>query len=227
MYSLKDLVLFNTEGWFGLYQTINSQYWPLHLVGLVWGFFVVYALFAQKQSLVAIVFVSSAGIWFSCAIVFHLGEYQQLSWVAVFYGWAFIAQAMMLFLSGLLGRKLDQKLGQTGHKNLYINTGYFLLIAGIVMMPVLGLMEGRDWTSLDVIGVGPDSTALATIGLVLLAVRRKMLTILLCAIPTMWLVISAATAWPLGLFQGVVSLFVWLLVIVFLWVFKKRQTSGA
>lgn len=231
MYSLKDLVLFNTEGWLGLYQTINSQYWPLQIIGVLWGLFVLYAMFRRKQLLVVIAFVSLAGLWLSCAIVFHFGEYKQLSWVAVYYGWAFIAQAVLLFLSAVLNQKLDKKLNQklsqrlgqafltcdlAKQKTASIYAGYFLLIAAIAMVPILGLLEGRDWTSLDVLGVGPDSTALATTGLVLLTIRSMRLKILLCIIPTMWLIISAATAWPMGLFQGVVGLFVWLLALLFL-----------
>lgn len=242
MYSLKDLVLFNTEGWFGLYQTVNSQYWPLQILGLAWGLFVIYAFFTREHSLIVIAFVSSAGLWLSCAIVFHLGEYQQLSWVAVYYGWTFIAQAIILFLSAALNQKLeqkiDQKLGKNIGQNIFgsdtakqkivsINVGRFLLCAGIAMIPILGLIEGRNWMSLDILGVGPDSTALATTGLVLLAVRSKVLKILLCIIPTMWLIISAATAWPMGLFQGVVSLFIWLLCVLFLFIFniKKNETG--
>ena len=213
MYSLQDLVLFNIEAWFGLYQTVNHHYWPLHLVGFVWGVLVVaYPFFAKKQLLLNVVFISSTGLWLCCSVVFHLGEYQQLSWVAVYYGWAFIAQAFLLFVSAFFILRRKQNITNS----LDVNAGYFLLIFALVLVPILGLIEGRDWTSLDVVGIGPDSTALATIGLILLSIRVQVLKILLCITPTLWLIISAATAWPMGLFQGVVSLFVFLLVMAFL-----------
>ena len=220
MYSLQDLVLFNIEAWFGLYQTINHHYWPLHLVSFVWGVLVVaYLFFAKKQLLLNVVFISSIGLWLCCAVVFHLGEYQQLSWVAVYYGWAFIAQAFLLFVSAFFILRRKQHITN----NLDVNAGYFLLIFALVLVPILGLIEGRDWTSLDVVGIGPDSTALATIGLILLSIRVQTLKILLCITPTLWLIISAATAWPMGLFQGVVSLFVFLLVMAFLSAVKLHR----
>jgi len=88
-------------------------------------------------------------------------------------------------------------------------------------------IKGRDWTSLDVVGLGPDSTALATIGLVLLSFQTKLLKILLYLIPTLWLIISAATAWPMGLFQGPVCLLISLLVIISLYIHAKLQKSSS
>jgi hypothetical protein len=185
MLSLKDLVVFNTEGWFGLYQTINSHYWPLQFVGLLWGLFTFYVFFKRKQALVVCTFVGLAALWFG--------------------------QAFLIATT-------DQ---QINRRDPSVNVGYILLGAGILMVPILGLMEGRDWTSLDVLGVGPDSTALATIGLVLLATRSKALQLILCIAPTLWLIISAATAWPLALYQGVLSLLVWLLAGIFLLISKN------
>jgi hypothetical protein len=53
----------------------------------------------------------------------------------------------------------------------------------------------------------------------------------LCAtiaiIPTMWLIISAATAWQMGLFQGVVSLFVWLLCVLFMLIIQNKKMRQA
>jgi hypothetical protein len=227
MLSLKDLVVFNTEGWFGLYQTINSHYWPLQFVGLLWGLFTFYVFFKRKQALVVCTFVGLAALWLSSAVVFHFGEYRQLSWGAVYFGWAFIAQAGLLLVSAVLSRRFGQAFliattdQQINRRDPSVNVGYILLGAGILMVPILGLMEGRDWTSLDVLGVGPDSTALATIGLVLLATRSKALQLILCIAPTLWLIISAATAWPLALYQGVLSLLVWLLAGIFLLISKN------
>jgi hypothetical protein len=108
MYSLQDLVLFNIEGWFGLYETINSQYWPLQIIGFLWGLIVIYACFNKAQSLVIISFIFLACLWFTCGIVFHLGEYQQLSWVAEYYGLAFLAQGLLLLISAIVVIKSGQ-----------------------------------------------------------------------------------------------------------------------
>ena len=227
MYSLKDLVLFNTESWFGLYQTVNDQYWPLYLVGLVWGVLAIYISFTQKSSQFILLFVVASGLWLLNAMIFHWGEHQQLSWVASYYGWAFIAQALLLFFCAFLTLISDQyhRKKQELTNNIVINSGRLLLFSALVIVPILGLIEGRDWTSLDVVGLGPDSTALATIGLVLLSFQTKVLKILLYFIPTLWLIISAATAWPMGLFQGLGCLLIWLLVIIFLYTYIKRQKT--
>jgi hypothetical protein len=85
------------------------------ILGLVWGLFDIYAFFTREHSLSFIAFFSSAGLWLSCAIVFHLGEYQQLSWVAVYYGWTFITQSI-IFLSAVL----EHKLGQHSDQNIFV-----------------------------------------------------------------------------------------------------------
>ncbi len=222
MYSLEDLVLFTTEGWFGLYQTINAQYWPLHLLSLTWVLLTFYSLVTQKQGLIKIAIAGFACLWISCGAVFHWGEYQQLSWVAVYYGWAFILQGVALLITAGLYRSdfSSQRVKVIGKK-----TGYFLLFSGLFVVPLLGLIEGRSWSAIDVVGVGPDSTALSTLGLIVISIRHSILRLLLCCIPTLWLIVSAATAWPMGLLQGLLGLFFWVCVAFWLIILSYISSS--
>jgi len=51
------------------------------------------------------------------------------------------------------------------------------------------------------VAIAPDPTAIATLGLLALAVRSRW-TVLLCAAPALWLAVSAATLLAMGAWQG-------------------------
>ena len=60
-----------------------------------------------------------------------------------------------------------------------------------------GLLAGRPWTQIELFGMTPEPTALASLGL-LLASRQppaRALRILLAIIPTLSLLLGAATLW--------------------------------
>ncbi len=211
MYNLEDLVLFTVDGWFGLYETINTQYWPLQLAGLAWVLLSFFALTKGIQKLLPVSIIGLVSLWLACAYVFFFGEYKQLSWVGTYYGWGFSAQALILLLLFLIFRPLFSI--QHLNQNIFLSPlpAYCVLISGFLLIPLMGLVEGRNWASLDIIGTGPDSLALITMGFLLLIIKQKNLQILLCIIPTAWLIVSATNAWPMGLIQGISGLTTWAL----------------
>ncbi len=216
MYSLEDLVIFTVDGWFGLYETINTHYWPLPIVGFAWALLLLLTLLKGKKKRLPLCTFGLIALWFTCANVFFLGEYKQLSWVGSYYGWAFMVQACILLLLFIFFRQSFSIQHLTRPVFLSTLPAYCLLISGFLLIPLAGLIEGRNWVSLDIIGTGPDSLALITIAFILLSVRPFFLKMALCIIPTAWLIVSATTAWPMNLTQGIFSLVVWLVILTWL-----------
>jgi hypothetical protein len=70
-----------------------------------------------------------------------------------------------------------------------------LLLFALLMLPLMGPLLGRSWTQAEVFGMAPDPTALATLGVLLLAGVRPAWG--LFPIPAAWCLISGATLWAM------------------------------
>jgi hypothetical protein len=62
-------------------------------------------------------------------------------------------------------------------------------------MPATAYLTGREWMQAELFAMTPDATALATLGLLLLAKGR--LAVWLLVIPLAWCFVSGATLWAL------------------------------
>ena len=75
--------------------------------------------------------------------------------------------------------------------------GRLLAVTGLVFYPLAGLLAGRPWTQAEVFGIAPEPTALVSLGLLLAGgyppsrARRYLLAV----IPTLALLVGAATLW--------------------------------
>lgn len=71
-----------------------------------------------------------------------------------------------------------------------------LVVFALGVYPLIGLALGRSWTQAEVIGLAPDPTALATLGILLLTGTRSFWV--LAPIPILWCLISDATLWAMA-----------------------------
>src|SRR4029077_4847944 len=74
--------------------------------------------------------------------------------------------------------------------------GYFMLAFALAGQPLLAPLQGRGWASSERFGTAPDPTAIATLGLLLLARGRSLL--LLLPIPVLWCLLSGMTLQTMG-----------------------------
>jgi hypothetical protein len=75
-------------------------------------------------------------------------------------------------------------------------TGYLILGFALAGQPLLAPLQGRGWASSEVFGIAPDPTAMATLGVLLLAHGR--LLPLLLPIPVLWCFLSGVTLRTMG-----------------------------
>src|SRR5262249_57407354 len=59
--------------------------------------------------------------------------------------------------------------------------------------PLIGPLVGREWVQVEIFGIAPDPTVVATLGLLLAAGRSPGLFI----VPLIWCAISGATLWTM------------------------------
>ena len=90
--------------------------------------------------------------------------------------------------------------------------GLSIFVFALVLQPLVGLLLGRPWTQVEVFGIAPDPTVIATMGLLLVASGRAAWELL--AIPLSWCAISGATLWAMSSFDAAVPILVASLVLL-------------
>ncbi len=192
--SLEDLLLFEPRVYWRLFALENEALWPAQPVLLAaGGLLVLYLLSGQPPS----------GRWLGPALgaawlwtgwQFVALRYGAVNWAAPAFAWGFYAEAMLIAALGLSGRLFPDRRRRAW-------PGIGLLAAALFAWPFLAPLDGRPWGQAEVFAIAPDPTAIATLGLLALAVRSRW-TALLCIAPALWLAASALTLFTMGAWQG-------------------------
>ena len=74
--------------------------------------------------------------------------------------------------------------------------GLGVVLFAVFVQPLLGPLVGREWMQMEIFGVAPDPTVMATLGVLLATARRVHWELLV--IPLLWCATSGAVAWTMG-----------------------------
>ena len=111
-YSLIDFFPFSKEVYLRLFGLQNEAWWPAQFIFLFLAL-LVFAIAVAPASWVkkiparwrSAVFGAFLAVSFTLvAVTFFLGRYADLNWAAPYFGWVFIAQAVLFALVGALGK---------------------------------------------------------------------------------------------------------------------------
>jgi len=181
-YTLADIKSFTLATYYRLFELHNRAIWPAQVVAVALGLAIFALLRRPDVRRGRIIAAILAACWLFVAVAFHAHRYATLTWSARYYAWAFGAEAVVLLWSGVVRGRLSFERGAAGLA-IYL----FALVAHPLIEPLIG----RRWRAIEVFGVAPDPTAIATLGLLLLAAGRVRWE--LAAIPLLWCAISGAT----------------------------------
>jgi hypothetical protein len=191
-YRLSDLLLFSPRTYYRMFELYHHDIWPVHLL--------VFALTAaavilirtespwRNQAIAAMV----AASWLWVAIAFHLQRYATINWAARYFSILFGVQVLLLVWYGVVRGRV--RLGSARGGRTRVGIGLLVVACGV--QPIAGVLAGRTWRQVELIGITPDATAIATIAL--LALSAAGLPRALLVIPVAWCAIGGATLWALG-----------------------------
>lgn len=185
-YRLQDFIPFTPEVYWRLLERVNEAFWPLQLLTVVLGLAAI--LFALRgHARVALLLAAPA--WVSSGVIFHLMYYAELNWIAPWFGWAFIVQALVLVLIATFCEvsKPKRRPGRATSA-----TGAVIGGGALLFYPLIAIALGAGATHAEVYGLHPDPTAVATLGVLLIALRG-VTAWLAMLIPFLWCVTSALT----------------------------------
>ena len=208
-YTLSDLLMFSAQTYYRLFELYNREIWPAQIVAIGLGIVALLCLRRAGVRQGRIVAAILAACWLWVAWAFHIERYATIHWAARYFALGFAIEALLLIWIGVIRGQL--LFGQSA-KAIRV-AGFYLFLFALAVQPLIGPVIGRPWLQVEIFGIAPDPTVVATLG-TLLSISGRMRWLLLC-IPVIWCAISGATLWamesPSALLMPLIALLVLLL----------------
>lgn len=185
-YSLADLLMFSPRTYYRLFELYNAAIWPGHLAAAAMGIAILACALRRRAASARIAAGLLAACWLWVAWAFLFKRYAPVNWAADYFAYGFGAEALLLLWLGTVrGRLVFPPL-----RNLMARAAFGIAVFGLFVYPLLAAISGRPWQQLEMFGLAPDPTAVATLGLLSFASRAPAL---LLPVPLLWCAISGAT----------------------------------
>jgi hypothetical protein len=185
-YSLSDFLLFSPRTYYRLFELYNAAIWPLQVAALALGAAILGLLLRDTAWRGRAVAAILAACWLWVAWAYLLQRYDTINWAASYFAIGFVLEALLLAWAGIARDRLRFRAGAEAVRV----GGLGLFLFALIGYPLIGPLAGRPWMRVEVFGVAPDPTAIATLGVLVAAQRPHWL---LLVIPLIWCAISAAT----------------------------------
>jgi hypothetical protein len=186
-YRLSDFLLFSPRTYRRLFELYNEAIWPAQLLALLLGLILLGCLLRGERGRLVGAMLAAGWLWVAWA--FHLERYATINWAAPWLAAGFAAEAALL-----AGYALADRLVLPRPADPIGRAGIGLVLFAVLAQPLVGPLAGRGWSAIEVPGIAPDPTVVATLG-VLLARGGNAWPLL--PIPLIWCAISGATLWAM------------------------------
>jgi hypothetical protein len=185
--------MFSPDTYWRLIELYHRDVWPAQLGALASGLVSLGLAASRHAGAGRLLAALLAVIWLWVGWAFHWQHYASINWAARYFALAFAVQAVLLLGLGSLPRAVPAPTAGVVVRNL----GWLLAVSGVLLYPLAGLLAGRPWTQAELFGSAPEPTALASLGLLLASAQRpaRSRRCLLAIIPTLFLIVGAATLW--------------------------------
>ena len=189
-YRLSDLLMFSPETYYRLFELYNASIWPMQIAALASGGVIFALMLSRLPWSGRAVSLLLAISWLFVAYAYFYTRYATINIAAPYYALAFAGQAVVLLLIGGAAGKLtfEQRHGWVRRAGLAL---FFIELA---VQPLTGPLLGRSWAAIELFGIAPDPTVLATLGALLAADRMRFE---LFVIPLLWCAVTGATMWSM------------------------------
>lgn len=196
-YSLHDFLLFSPRTYYRLIELHNAAWWPAQVIAQLAGLGAAMLLYRSPRAapLVAAV-LALAWAWVGATFLWL--RYATINWAASYLALAFAGEAVLLAASAWRARTQCHRSATRApepRRQIGSVAGWLLLLAALAH-GAIALVAGRGIRAAEVFGITADPTALATLGVLLIAPlpwRRALLPI-----PLAWCAASGATQWAMG-----------------------------
>ena len=187
-YRPSDFLLFAPRTYYRLFELYNIDIWPLQILALLAGAAILVLIRNRMASSGRIIGVLLAACWLWVAWAFHWQRYATINWAASYFAVGFAIEALLLIWIGVV----RDSLRFDSAPRVRARIGVAIFAFALMIQPLLQLLSGRNWQQLEVFGVAPDPTAVATLGVLLASNRMPWIAV---PLPLIWCVIGGVTLW--------------------------------
>ncbi|MCF8236161.1 MAG: DUF6064 family protein [Bacteroidales bacterium] len=211
-------VPFTTEEFIGVVEKYNSFFFPIQILVLLLGIIAVVLLHSKIRLKDQLISGFLGLLWIWVGIAYHFAFFTVINPAAWIFGSLFILQGLFFILEGPMGKKITFHFDKTGRAY----TGYFFIVFGILIYPIIQYFMEMSWLRTISLGL-PCPTTILTFGLLMLTTRsfRKYLLI----IPSIWAIIGSFAAIKFNVYQDVVMLLA--AIVADIWLLKRKKSGQA
>jgi Family of unknown function (DUF6064) len=207
---------FTTEKFFSVFENYNHSIFPVQIIlflFVVCAFLAIGTKIKQKDKIVAAIL---AILWLWIGIVYHIGFFSGINKVAYGFGVLFILQGLFISWEGVLLYNLKFEF----KTSLQAYFGYFFILYGLLIYPVVGYFMEQNLSRTISIGL-PCPTTILTFGFFLLCDKKFSKYLLI--IPSLWAVIGISAALTLGVYQDFMMIIA--AIIADVWLLTRKFQS--
>ena len=188
-YSLQDFIPFTAEVYFRQLARMEESFWPLQWLALTAG---LAALVLAVRGRPRIALLIIAPWWAFIGLAYFMQRYAQLNWAGTYIGWLFVGESLLLSAAAITGAGCAHRAAARTWKKPIILIALAMVLGGMIGLPVAACIASGGWQGAAVFGLTPDSTAVVSLGVLMIALKGavKWGAALL---PVMWLTVSGLT----------------------------------
>lgn len=186
-YSLQDFIMFGPQVFLRLFVRINQDFWPWPLLAVFVAIAVAVLLLNNRPAATRIALGLVSVGWITSGYGFLMGYFGPINWPAEGFGWAFVAQGVLLGLVTVAG--------VAGSAQVPTRALAVVWTLAVLGLPWLTVAESGEWQALALFGLAPGTTAAAS--MLVVGLLPGIWRWVYLAIPLAWCLFSAATFWVL------------------------------
>ncbi len=207
---------FTTEQFFSVFEKYNHSIFPVQIILFLLGVCALIAIgsnIKQKDKFVA-GFLGFLWLWIG--IAYHIAFFSGINKVAYGFGVLFILQGLFISWEGVLlyNLKFEFKM------SLQAYFGYFFILYGLIIYPVVGYLIEQNLSRTISIGL-PCPTTILTFGFFLLCDKKFSKYLLI--IPSLWAVMGISAVINMGIYQD--SMMIIVAIIADVWLLTRKFQS--
>jgi hypothetical protein len=176
-----------------MFELHNEAVWPLQVIAVLLGAAILVWTVRPRPWSDRVIWAVLAAAWIFVACGFLWNRYATINWAAAYAVPVFATEGLLLAWIGASRGALGVTTGRT----VPSLAGLGMFLYALVVHPFVAILMGRPIQAAEIVGIAPDPTVIATIGLLLRATGGA-LSWALMVVPLAWCIVSWATLRAMG-----------------------------